>query len=83
MIVEPHRWGSPVADRRPLPAAVSAPNLPPALPARKNNARVRSVESPVARPKSFVLLLGFAGAVVALFQAGEWLLDVWNLFSHR
>ncbi len=62
-------------------------NPTPTLPADQNGGDVSErreyfVEGTVARPKSFLLLLGLASAVVAVFQTGQWLLDVWYFLSH-
>lgn len=61
-------------------------NPSPSHPADKKgghegNGREHFVEGTVIRPKSFVLLFGFASVVVAVFQTVQWLLDVWHLFS--
>lgn len=49
----------------------------------EKDGREHFIEGTVARPKSFLHLLGFASVVVAVFQTGQWLLDLWNFFFPR
>ena len=59
---------------------MSSEPVHPLDPNRGNDEAEREhfVEGTVARPPSFRMLLGFAAVVVAIYQAGQWLLDVWH-----